>query len=133
MRTIGVILQVLFCTAAAFAQAQQQNPVADTSGVHQVIIVDPGISTGKPTLLLPPGLVAASSAEPFFIPGTRPGLPPPLLGAGYELRIDLLSPYFLQQQRARKFSTLTTVLGAIQVGGVAYIAYKHIKKYGLFR
>jgi hypothetical protein len=133
MRTIGAILQVFLCIAAAIAQPQQHGTAADTSRVHQVVIVDPGIALGKPILLLPPALATESTAEPFFVPGMRPTLPPPLIGGAYELKVDLISPYLLQRQKAQQYSTLTAVLGSIQVGGVAYLAYRHIKKYGLFR
>jgi len=50
-----------------------------------------------------------------------------------EQRVDLISPFCLQMESEARLRTLQTVLGAVQVGGVAYLAYRHIKKYGLFK
>ena len=41
----------------------------------------------------------------------------------------LLSSYHAKQNNA----VWRQVLGAIQLGGVAYLAYKHIKKYGFLK
>ena len=49
-----------------------------------------------------------------------------------ELNNDL---YFSQSLLKEKFksSFLYSMLGAMQTGAVGYLAYKHIKKYGLFK
>ena len=46
-------------------------------------------------------------------------------------KIDLVSPWKLQLANQEKYATWRTIMGSIQLGGVAYIAYQHIKKYGL--
>ena len=56
----------------------------------------------------------------------------PLLEDNDELNTDLLYPAMPFEQR-NKLSFLYTMLGAAQVGAVGYLAYKHIKKYGLFK
>jgi hypothetical protein len=50
----------------------------------------------------------------------------------YELNNDL---YFSQSLLKEQFksSLLYNMLGAIQTGAVGYMAYQHIKKYGLFK
>jgi hypothetical protein len=50
----------------------------------------------------------------------------------YGLNNDL---YFSQSLLKEQFKTslLYTMLGAVQTGAVGYMAYKHIKKYGLFK
>ncbi|MFI5252183.1 MAG: hypothetical protein ACHQQQ_07095 [Bacteroidota bacterium] len=45
-------------------------------------------------------------------------------------KIDLISPWKLQLAHQDEYKTLYTILGSIQMGGVAYIAYQHVKKYG---
>ena len=50
----------------------------------------------------------------------------------FELNNDL---YFSQSLLKEQFksSLLYSMLGAVQTGAVGYLAYKHIKKYGLFK
>ncbi len=45
--------------------------------------------------------------------------------------IDLAAPWKLQLARENQHRTLYTILGAVQAGGVAYLAYRHIRKHGL--
>lgn len=49
-----------------------------------------------------------------------------------DLNTDL---YFSQSIMKEQFKTsfLYTMLGAVQTGALGYMAYKHIKKYGLFK
>ena len=54
----------------------------------------------------------ASSAEP-----------PPFLATTVGGEIDLLSPLKLQRAKENELSTLRTILGTVQLGGVAYLAY----------
>jgi hypothetical protein len=46
-------------------------------------------------------------------------------------RIDLVSPWQYELTKQEELRTLRTILGTVQLGGVAYLAYRHIKKYGL--
>ena len=46
-------------------------------------------------------------------------------------RIDLISPWQCELTKQEELRTLRTILGTVQLGGVAYLAYQHIKKYGL--
>ncbi len=46
-------------------------------------------------------------------------------------KIDLDSPLRLQLAKQNEYGTMRAVLGTVQLGGVAYIAYRHLKKYGL--
>ena len=47
--------------------------------------------------------------------------------------IDIASPWKIHLEEQNKHQTWRNVLGTVQLGGVAYLAYRHIKKYGLFR
>jgi hypothetical protein len=46
-------------------------------------------------------------------------------------KIDLLSPWKLELANQEEYRTWQTILKSIELGGVAYIGYEHIKKYGL--
>jgi len=56
--------------------------------------------------------------EPFFLTLTK--------------EIDISSPWKLELAEQNEFRTLGLILGSIEAGGAAYIAYRHIKKYGIF-
>jgi len=45
----------------------------------------------------------------------------------------LLSPLYNSYLETQKLATLKAILGSVQVGAVAYLAYKHIKKYGFLK
>jgi len=46
---------------------------------------------------------------------------------------QLLNPLYDKFLENQKYSTLYSILGSVQVGAVAYMAYKHIKKYGFLK
>ena len=48
-----------------------------------------------------------------------------------ETKSDLLSPWKLQLRSQEKYQIWQSILGSVQAGGVAYLMYLHIKKYGL--
>jgi hypothetical protein len=82
----------------------------------------------KPDLFIP------LSAANYFSLSIKLGLNPfsPLTENNYELNNDL---YFSQSLLKEQFksSFLYTMLGAVQTGAIGYMAYKHIKKFGLFK
>lgn len=45
---------------------------------------------------------------------------------------NILQPYYNYYLESKNISLLRKVLGIAQLGAVGYLAYKHIKKYGLF-
>lgn len=51
----------------------------------------------------------------------------PFIGVGLEPRVDLVSPLRLQREH-EKMSPFQTVLGAMEFGAVAYMAYRQIRK-----
>ena len=133
MKIADVLL--LICTLSLTASSQQRSDTQakDTSSTNKVILVDPGISLGRATLLLPPSLQdnAMPGIPPFLPTGPTPGVPPPFLGGMIDQKADLTSPLRLQMEREAKLRPLWMVLGTVQVGGAAYAAYRYIKKHGL--
>jgi hypothetical protein len=47
-------------------------------------------------------------------------------------RSNLLQPYYNYYMQGKGISLFRQVLGMAQLGAVGYLAYKHLKKYGLF-
>ena len=114
---------------AARAQVGMQSSLKDTSD-RAIRLIDPGISTGRPTFMLPPSLDIIPEDMPGLIPHDLAG-PFPLLPISTGQKIDLISPFRLQMARENESRTWRTILGSVQIGGVAYLVYRRIKKYGL--
>ena len=53
-------------------------------------------------------------------------------GAGTDVTSDFLQPYYNFYIESKNISLFRKVLGIAQLGAVGYLAYKHIKKFGLF-
>ena len=51
---------------------------------------------------------------------------------GYESSSDLLQPYYNFYMESKEISLFRRMLGMAQIGAIGYLAYKHLKKYGLF-
>ncbi|MGD0038253.1 MAG: hypothetical protein ABSC53_13290 [Bacteroidota bacterium] len=49
----------------------------------------------------------------------------------YKTEIDLKSAWKQELTKQEEYQTLRTILGSIEMGGVAYLTYLHLKKYGL--
>jgi len=56
---------------------------------------------------------------------------PDVFGNVFQGKPDLMSPWKLEMENQEKFGTWQTILQSIELGGVSYIGYEHIKKYGL--
>ena len=130
--SLALFLVVTVITAGAQDHPQAVTP--DTGHANRIVLIDPGLSLGRATFLFPTTL---GDELPFHDLGvTSPQLGPGLVGpfaAGFLApRADLMSPLRLQMEK-EKLSPFQTVLGAVQLGAVGYMAYRHIKKYGLFR
>lgn len=132
-RITGFALLLPACSAASSAEVQPAAP--DTGETQRVIVIDPGITLGTPILLLPPSLDEQGTfiVPPFTTPAAFPGGPAPFLMEPVTARIDLLAPLRLQHARENELNTLRTLLGAVQIGGVAYIAYRHLKERGVIK
>jgi hypothetical protein len=56
---------------------------------------------------------------------------PSSLSSQFQKQIDVVSPWKQELMKQNEYHTLRTVLGALQVGGTAYLLYEHIQKYGM--
>ena len=74
------------------------------------------------------------NTDPQWFPGfLRQSLASPSLSLSWESQQDfgIASAWKNEVLKQQEYKTLRTILGSIQAGGVAYLAYRHIKKYGL--
>ena len=134
--------RLLFClsflcalASAATAGPQPDSLQRDTVTEGHIRIIEPGISTHHPTLLFPPSLAREHFLVlPLFTTSAfNPEMPPPFLATGSAGKLDLLLPLREQIAGQSGLQTITVMLGTAEMAGTAYIMYKHLKKYGLFK
>jgi len=135
MKSLRILLLIFLCSTVALGQQRPDAPAKDTTSVREIMLLDPGVALGKPTLLLPPSFEPGFSFRPppLFFTGVHPGLPRSLISMDFEPKVDLLSPLRLQRKQESGLQTLYMVLGTVSAGAAAYIAYRHVKKYGFWK
>jgi hypothetical protein len=57
--------------------------------------------------------------------------PAPPFSWSFNNKLSLESTWKQELADQNRYRTLRTILGSVQMGGVAYLTYLHIKKYGL--
>jgi hypothetical protein len=118
---VGII--VLFFALTLIANSQERDSVQ---------LID--TSKKSPQSIYPRSLFVEL---PFYHPPSLSFLHQPLPGAlqpnfwTVRDKIDLVSPWKLELANQEEFQTWKNILGAMELGGVAYIGYEHIRKYGL--
>ena len=135
MRANFLIRLAFLCITAplsAGAQARSAADSADTAHAHGIVLLDPGISLGRAVFLFPPPAAGTLPFSGGFVTSPEWGAPGPFLEGYTGPRADLMSPLRLQMARDRP-SFWQSALGAVQLGAVGYMAYRHVKKYGLLR
>jgi hypothetical protein len=127
-RSPWILVACIAATLSLHGQTSSTTDRADTTD-NRVRLIDPGISSGRPVFLLPPSLsiIPGDFGDPETI---GLGTPPPFLGDPVTGKIDLIAPFKLQLEKQKELQTLRSVLGTVQVGAVAYLAYKQIRRWG---
>ena len=132
MKTVCLLLSALLVVAGARPQTSGEKVQHAGKDTSRIILVEPGMSPGSALFLLPPHLeqpLLFESPTTFFgqlSPSTSAWDP----GRPLEIRPDLLAPLRLQWQREAELGTFRAILGSIQLGGAAYMAYRHFAKSG---
>ncbi len=135
MNSLWTIMCAILLAATSAAQPAADSLQHDTTLQQRITIVDPGISSGRPLLFLPPELTGGEALlPPFFgISSLRAGAPSLLDGIPSGGKLDLLLPLRAQMSAESSIQPFRVMLGAATLGGAAYIAYRHLKKYGLMK
>ena len=135
MRIFGFLPLVCMLALQASAQKPSQMSLADTTALDKPVLFDPMVSARGTTLVIPssfdPDIVFREQL--FLIPQLNSGGQPPLLEKPTLTAIDMMIPWRLQMERERKLRPLQTFLATVQIGGVAYLAYEHLRKKGVFK
>jgi hypothetical protein len=144
MKTIFVL--ILSCAFALNVRGQEQKhyPLQDSSS-SKTQTFDARLLDLYPSVSLPISIKTSPEGLGGFL-----SQPSSTTGPGYVsgfLRLSLAtpmpSPWDSQQKlslatcwrqdlgRQQEYQTFRMILGSLEAGGAAYLAYKHIKKYGL--
>lgn len=132
MKKFLVMIMALIVSSGGFGQEQSSALPADSAKSTGIIILDPGVSTGRPTLLLPPALQFSEIAgdTSIFALWKKTAMRPPLVSGLLEPKADLTAALRLQWAKDGELKSLRTVLGTVQLGGVAYLAYRALSAKG---
>jgi hypothetical protein len=132
MKLTGIVLIMILFAVTAFSRQQTMSYPADTVTRRGIVITDPGLATGKATLLLPPDLQYEDFSADTSIFGIwqKTAIPPPLLGGLLEPKADLMATLRAQRAKDSQLKIFRTVLGTVQIGGAAYLAYRALTAKG---
>lgn len=132
MRPIAVLLTLTVLCVSVASRSSAQNAQADSTVTPRIIFVEPGMAPGSTLILLPPQLEQPLpfSSPTFFFKDFISSSASLDFGRALEVRPDLLAPLRAQWEREAKLGAFRTILGSIQIGGVAYLAYRQLAKSG---
>ena len=128
MKNFYPILFFFFLTFTALSQSRIEPK--DTT-LRLLRTGDPSVLE-RPVFILPMTFALAVPEQNMQLPlyqsfaGT-----PQSFAWNRDAKIDLTAPLKLELYQSEAEKAFRITLGAAELGGVAYIAYKHIKKYGL--
>ncbi len=130
MKAYAVLLVLMVCVPIARGQQASGTPGPDSSHAGGIIFLGPDLSPGRPLFLFPSDLeYPPVFGSPTFFFESLPGNSfTPVPGLFATDKVDLVAPLRLQWEREAHMGTLRTILGSIQLGGVAYLAYRHLTK-----
>jgi hypothetical protein len=142
-KTLLVLILSSVFVLHVHGQEQKRDPLRDSSA-NKAQAIDARWLDEYPAVSLPQSLKASPVGLSGFL-----SQPPPTIGPDYGLgflRLSLASPMpspgdYQQKlslatcwtndlRRQQEYHTFRMILGSIQAGGAAYLAYRYIKKYG---
>ena len=132
MRMSVFVLSLTAAMLSLHPQVSAQDGQRDSTSASRIVLVEPAMTPGSTMFLLPPNLEEPLpfSSPTFFFKGLFPSSISPDFGHALEVRPDLLAPLRVQWEREAQLGAFRTILGSIQIGGVAYLAYRQFAKSG---
>ena len=131
MKIVRSILLIFFFVAAATAQERSTVQSADTLVPKSLFFPGPKISLGSLSILPPLRLSDIVISRDF--PASSFGIALLSESPVPEKPADLAWHMTLSHKSNDPIETLRMMLGAVESGGAAYLAYRHISKYGFLK
>jgi hypothetical protein len=129
MRKVSILFSFFSLAFFAVGQELQAIRLQDTSISKQMNFNSEYLPV-TPSLSLPLSLRMMSDNSPAY-PGQSLMLSLQSSSWKTQQNLDLSSIWKREVAKQEEYKTLRMVMGSIQAGGVAYLAYLHFKKYGL--
>jgi hypothetical protein len=141
-KSLQVVLFLFACAFQMFAQDQKPKPPSDSTArmtkEFEIISLYPSLPPTSP-LSIKTGIEGfdgyLSQQFPLNVSEYGSGLlrlslttPPPL---DAQQKLTLATCWTNDLRRQQEYHTFRMILGSIQMGGAAYLAYRYLKKYGL--
>jgi len=128
-----IIWIMIFCIPAPhilFAQGFERSREVRDTLVKNPLINQSLLRSFDPTSMVLPSFRESPAISPMSLRQSLRSFPLSL-SAQFQQQIDVVSPWKQELAKQNEYRTLKTILGAVQVGGTAYLLYEHIRKYGL--
>jgi hypothetical protein len=101
--------------------------------LERIHLAAPGMDSGSALFVIPPHLQQQQSfASPsFFFEGVRSSSELPYSVLAFQAKPDLLAPLRAQWAREAEMGTFRTILGSLQLGGVAFLVARQLTGAGI--
>ena len=125
------ILALAIVSLTGFAPAQERQ--RDTAVAGHIQLTEPGMDSGGATFSIPQHLSPPSlfSSPTFFFEGVPTMAGTGFTRSGFEAKQDLLAPLRAQWAREADMRTFRTIMGTLQLGGVAFLAARQLTGAGI--
>jgi hypothetical protein len=130
LHIIGIMIFCIPATPILFAQDLERSREVRDTVVKMSPINQSLLHSFDPTSMVVPSFREIPAMTPLSLHQSLMTLPLSL-STQFQQQIDVVSPWKQELAKQNEYRTLKSILGAVQVGGTAYLLYEHIRKYGL--
>jgi hypothetical protein len=131
MRATALILLCL--TPFLLGRAQERPDTTSPETSRRLLLYDPMYPLARAPFRVLPYFDSPEIATTLLSPPGTFSSPPSFFWSPSDIPMDISAPFQLQLDRQKRQATLLKWLGGVQLAGTAYIAYRHIKKYGFLK
>jgi len=131
MSALATVVFLGITVQSARAQESAPRQVADSVELRSLVFSRPGFTLAHPALIEAPELSGMPLMQEY--PTTYLGYALLSTPSSQETRPELTWQMTLSPQKRDPLQTIRMMVGAAEAGGAAYLAYKHIKKYGFLK
>ena len=129
MRSIGLLL-ITFASFLAVNGQEQKNVQQQDTLQKKPQFYNFELFLTQPTLLPPQSYGGPQESISDFLHQSL-SVPMPPFSWTFKTNLDLKNSWKQELAKQEEYRTWRSILGSIEMGGVAYLTYMHLKKYGL--
>lgn len=129
MKSILILFMSFTVPPIVYSQEPKHIPVQDSLAI-KTKSVDTELFHPYSGLLFPTSIKTDSVYLRGFLSQSLTS-PLPSLSSQLQQNLSITSTWKNELLKQEEYKTLRTIIGSVEMGGVAYLAYLHMKKYGL--